>query len=61
MNVIIFYYRFGIEDHRVILVDFKLSNVAGYRVKIYSLEMRRLIHENKIVVEKCSIRALELL
>ena len=57
----IFPCRFGTEDHRVILVDFKLSDIAGYRAKIYSLGMRRLICENKVVVEKCNMKALELL
>ena len=61
MNTTIFSHRFSTRDHRVILVDFKLRDVAKNRVKIYSPGMRRLICENKAVVIKCSIKALELL
>ena len=60
-NIAIFSYRFGTRDYRVILVDFKLNDIVVYRVKICSLEIRRIIHENKVVVEKCNIKALDLL
>ena len=60
-NTIIFPYGFGIGDYRIILVGFKQSNVVGYRVKICSLGIRKLICENKAVVEKHNMKALELL
>jgi len=60
-NVIIFPCRFGAGDYSIILVDFKQSNIAEHRVKIYSLEIRRLICENKAVVEKYNMKALDLL
>ena len=61
INVTLFYYRFSAGDYRVILVDFKLSDIAKYRVKICSLGMRRLIYKNKVAVEKHNMKALELL
>ena len=60
-NIIVFSYQFGLCNHRVILVDFKLSNTTGHRVRIYSLEIRRLIYKNKAVVEKYNAKALKLL
>ena len=52
MNIIILPYRFGTEDHKIVLVNFKQSDVVGFRVKIYSLGMRRLICENKVAVKR---------
>ena len=57
----IFSHGFSIGYYRVILVNFKLNDIAGYRVKICSLEMRRLICKNKVAVEKYNVKALELL
>ena len=51
-NAIILSHRFDIEDYQIILVNFKYSDIAGHRIYIYSLEMQRLMCDNKLVVEK---------
>ena len=60
-NVIIFPCRFGTGDYQIILVDFKFSNVAGYRINICSSGIWRLIYDNKIAIEKYIKKTLELL
>ena len=54
-------YRFSAEDYRAILVDFKLENIAGYRVKICTLNMRRLIGNKSSVVARHNDKAKELI
>ena len=54
-------HSFGTGDHRIITVDFNLRDAAGYRVKIYYPEIRRLIGDNKLVAEKYDAKVLELL
>ena len=61
INTVLLLYVFSIEDYRVIIVDFNLRDIAGYLVKIYYLEMRRLIEDNKLVVEEYNIKTLVLL
>ena len=60
-NTVILSYRFGIEDYRIILVNFKQSNVGGYRVNICSPVIYRLMYENNFTVEKCIKKSLDLL
>ena len=61
INFIIFPHRFGTRDHWIILVDFKHSDVAGHRINICSPGMQRLMHENKLAIDKYIKKASELL
>ena len=60
-NVVLLLHKFSIGNHRIIAVDFNLKDVAGYQVKICYPEMRRLVGDNKLVIEKYNAKVLELL
>ena len=53
--------RFSIEDYRVIIIDFKLENLVGYKVNIYTLNMRRLIGDKPLVTARYNEKAKELI
>ena len=60
-EVSVFPHRFGVGDHRVILVDFNLNQIIQQSVKICSPSMRRLICENEKSVENYNSLASALL
>ena len=45
-------HKFGVGNHRVILVDFNLDQILERGVKICTPSMRRLICENKKSIRK---------
>ena len=61
MNAVLLLDRFGIGDYRVILVDFKLNDLAGYRVNICTPNARRLIEHEPSVVARYNNKAKELI
>ena len=46
-----FLYKFGVGDHRVILVDFNFDPIIEQSTNICTLLMRKLICENKKLIE----------
>ena len=60
-NIELLLHRFGTCDHRVKLIDFNLSNVAGHVMRTHIPGMRITMCENKPVVEKYNKEVLELL
>ena len=60
-EVSVFPHRFGVGDHRVILVDFNLNQIIQQSVKICSPLMWRLICENEKSVENYNSLASSLL
>ena len=50
--MILLLYRFSIGDYSTILVDFKLDDIAGYRVNISTLKIRKLIGDKARYNEK---------
>ena len=61
INVVMLPYRFGIGDHKIILVNFKCSNVSGHIINICSPGIWRLIYDKKLAVEKYLKKSFELL
>ena len=60
MNIILLPCRFGMGDHRLIIINFRLDDIVEYRVNIYALNMRRLIGNKSLVVARCNAKAIEL-
>ena len=59
--VSVFPHKFGVGDHRVILVDFNLDQLIQRNVRICTPTMRRLICENKRSVDTYNQLAMNLL
>ena len=59
--VSVFPHKFGVGDHRAILVDFNLDQLIQRNVNICSPSMRRLISENKPTVDNYNQLAMNLL
>ena len=60
-NVVLFSCRFGTGDHRVTLAEFNLRDVARHKVNLCRPEIRGLIFERKLVVDKHRKKEIELL
>ena len=45
----------------MIIIDFKLEDVVGYRVNIYTLNVKRLIGDKRLVVARCNKKLKELI
>ena len=60
-EALVFLHKFGVGDHRVILVDLNLDQIIQRCANICTPSMRRLIYENKKSVENYNYLARSLL
>ena len=52
-------YKFSAGDYRVILVDFNIYELTGWRVKVCSISIRWLICKNQLAIDNYNFRAVE--
>ena len=61
VNASLLPHQFCAEDHRVIIINFKLDYIAGYRVNIYTPNVKRLIRDMTLVVARYNNKAKKLI
>ena len=60
-NTILLIYQFGTENYRAIIINFKLDNIVGHKVNICTLNTRKLIEDNSLIVARCNNKIKELM